>query len=614
MARDVFMTLEIAFIFTLLIAVIVIFIIDKIPMDLVALMVVGVLAVSNIITPKEAVSGFGNSLVIMIAGLFIVGEALLSTGVANAAGNWLLRVGGIDEKSLLLFLLPMVAFLSAFMSSTGAVALLIPIVLSLAKKSTMRRGLIFMPLSFAAMIGGMLTLIGTPPNIVISAQMVEAGLTGFGFFDFTPIGLTILVVGIAYLIVLGRFLLPDASTDDLIIPQHKSLNDFSDIYQLEKQLHKFTVLADSPLIGHTVLDLKLRRVYDATLFALKHQKESSASTITPVMLNTQMKKGDTLWVYVMPECLEKFCQDCQLKIETMDKDELYDLHRQFGFAEILIPPDSKYAGRLLSKLRFRENYGLNAIGLMRNHEAQSITFTKTRLQSGDTLLLTGGWGHIRRLSNDRNIIVTETPAELEDIPLHASKAPVALGIMGIMLVVMTFGWLPNLTTIILVALAMILTRCLSLKEAYHSINTTSLVLIAGLLPMALATEKSGAAAYLVKHLIELFNDASPLMMCTVFFVLTSLLSQFISNTATAVLLAPIALNTAQFLGFNPEPFMMTVAIAASTAFSTPIASPINTLVLGPGGYKFMDFVKVGVPLQLIAMLITLVLTPIFFPF
>lgn len=608
------MTIEILFMFALLLTVVIVFVIDKVPMDLVALIVVAVLAVSGIITPKEAVSGFGNSLVIMIAGLFIVGEALLSTGVASATGNWLLKVGGNGETRLLLFLLPLVAFLSAFMSSTGAVALLIPVVLSLARKSTMQRGLIFMPLSFAAMIGGMLTLIGTPPNIVVSAQMTEAGLKGFGFFDFTPIGLTILLVGIAYLVLIGRFLLPKTQNNNNEALQHKTLHNFAEHYQLGKQLYKLKILPHSPLIGHTVLDLKLRREYEVTPFALRHKQQTSAATMVPVMLNTQMKQGDVLWVYGTSEHIERFHEALKLVKQTTNPNEIQQLHRQFGFAEVLIPPDSKYAGRHLSKLRFRENYGLNAIGLLRNHEAKPVIFTETRLQAGDSLLLTGGWGHIRRLSNDRNIIVLDTPAELEDVPLHDRKASIALSIITAMLVVMTAGWLPNLSAIILAALAMILTGCLSLKEAYHSINTTSLVLIAGLLPMAMAMDKSGAAAYLVEHLISLFSGASPIVICAVFFMLTSALSQFISNTATTVLLAPIALETAQLLNLSPEPFMMTVAIAASTAFATPIASPINTLVLSPGGYTFTDFVKVGVPLQIMAMVVTLTLTPMLFPF
>ncbi len=605
------MTLSIAFMFVLLLVVVGVFIWDKFPMDLVALFVVGVLALSGIITPKEAVSGFGNSLVIMIAGLFVVGEALMTTGVANAAGNWLLKVGGHGEARLLLFLLPLVAFLSAFMSSTGAVALLIPIVLSLARKSTMRRGLLFMPLSFAAMIGGMLTLIGTPPNIVVSSQMAAAGLGSFGFFDFTPIGLAILLAGIAYLVFVARWLLPKDRLDD-DQQQGKTLNDFIAHYDISDQLHKLTILPESPLVGATVLDLKLRREFEVTPFALKHA--THATTLLPIMLNTRMEKGDTLWVYGKPEHIEAFCQEQHLVQHESTPAEMQHLYRQFGFAEVMIPPESKHAGQALKQARFRENYGLNVIGLRRNQHPERLVFTESELQAGDTLLLAGGWAHVRRLGNNRDLIALETPAELEEVPIHDGKAPIALTIMALMLVVMTAGWLPNLTAIIVAALAMIATGCITLKETYRAINVPSLVLIAGLLPMAKAMDKSGAATYLVEHLVSVFNDASPLFMCGMFFVLTSLLSQFISNTATTVLLAPIALQTANLLGYQPEPFMMTVAIAASTAFATPIASPINLLVLSPGGYKFTDFVKVGIPLQLLAMVITLLLTPMLFPF
>ncbi|WP_235263666.1 SLC13 family permease [Nitrincola sp. A-D6] len=290
------------------------------------------------------------------------------------------------------------------------------------------------------------------------------------------------------------------------------------------------------------------------------------------------------------------------------------VQQQFGFAEVLLPPNSSLVNQSLKDGRFRERFNLSVIGVRRNREPLTTEFGITPLAAGDTLLLTGSWEYIRKLENRRDLVVIETPAEMHEIAANASKAPIALGIMLAMLVSMTFGLLPNLTAVLLAALAMVLTGCMNMNEAYQSLNAKSLVLIAGMLPLALAMETSGALSYVVGNLVENFGDTSPLVLCTALFILTSCLSQFISNTATTVLVAPIALTTSQLLGLNPEPFMMTVAIAASTAFATPIASPVNTLVLAPGNYRFVDFAKVGIPLQILALIVTLVMTPLLFPF
>ena len=290
------------------------------------------------------------------------------------------------------------------------------------------------------------------------------------------------------------------------------------------------------------------------------------------------------------------------------------MRKEFGVAEVMLPPETPLGGHTIREGAFRERYGLSVIGVRRRHEALMADYRETRLEGGDTLLLAGGWEQIRALEGRRGLILLDTPLELGEIPSHGERAPLALMILAAMLVCMTAGWLPALPTILLASLAMILTGCVSLTEALRSLNATSLILIAGMLPLALAMEKSGALGYVVEHLVAVLGGASPLVLSTGLFLLTSLLSQFISNTATTVLIAPIALTTAQLLGVNPEPLMMTVAIAASTAFATPIASPVNTLVLAPGNYRFSDFAKVGIPMQLLALAITLVLTPILFPF
>lgn len=607
------MTLEMIFVFALLLATIVVFITDKLRMDLVALLVVVILAASGIVTPAEAVSGFGSSLVLMIAGLFVVGEAMMHTGIASATGNWISRVGGDNEIRLLLVLLPIVAFLSAFMSSTGTVALLIPVVLTIAKRAKMNPTKLLMPLAFAASVGGLLTLIGTPPNIVVSDALRQAGFASFKFFDFTLIGAVILAVCVAYLLTVGRWLLPERSNDE---PTHRrvSLARLTQRYaHPNRHLYKLRVPHDSPAVDKTALELRLRRRYEAALFAIERRNDM-VSTFMPVLLNTQVSQDDKIWVLGDDRYIETLCETLKLEILEHTLSERLRLQRKFGMAEAVIAPDSDYVGKSLYKARFREQYGLNVIGVIRGQETLDMKFFDTPLHSGDMLLLTGAWEHIRRLGDDTDLVVLNTPVELDEVPLKPQKAPFAIGIMSVLLVVMAFGWVANTTAILVAALAMVLTGCLSLNDAYKSLSAKSLVLIAGMLPMALAMEKSGAMGYVVEHLTTGFQGASPLILSAAIFILTTLLSLFVSNTATTVLVAPMALSMAVSLGYQPEPFMMVVTIAASTAFATPIATPINTLVAEAGRYRFGDFMKIGLPLQVLILGVTLWIVPLIFPF
>lgn len=606
------MTADMLFVFATLATTIALFISDRMRMDLVALLVVVALSLSGIITPAEAVSGFGEPVVIMIAALFIVGEGLFRTGIAAAAGNWLLRVGGHDETRLLLLLLPMVALLSAFMSSTGAVALLIPVVLSIARRAGMQPSRLLMPLAFAALIGGMLTLIGTPPNIIVSSQMRSAGLEPFGFFDFTPLGLAILLVAMIYLIGPARRLLPSRTQAGAqeTVPGIAAL---SDRYTLSRQLHKLMINPGSPLAQKTPAEAALRTEYEVTVIAIS-RSGGLLSSLIPVLSNTRMQYRDQLLVYADEQQLDQLCQTLKLSRLGFPAKEVSQLQRQFGVAEVLLPPESPLCGHSIKEGHFRERFGLSVIGLRREQTPQSASFTASALKAGDTLLLAGSWDRIRELQGSRELVVLQTPAELAEIPTHSRRAPAALIILLLMLVSMTAGWLDNLSAILMAAVAMILSGCVGLKEAYRSFNATSLILIAGMLPLALAMERSGALDYMVQQLVSWVGSSSPLILCASLFLLTSVLSQFISNTATTVLVAPVALSTAQLLGINPEPVMMTVAIAASTAFATPIASPVNTLVLEPGNYRFADFARIGIPLQLLALILTLLLTPLLFPF
>jgi di/tricarboxylate transporter len=603
---------ELWFVFGLLLVSILLFATDVIKMDMVALIVVLALAGSGIISPEQAVAGFGASIVVTIAALFVVGEGLFRSGVAASVGSWILKVGGTNESRLLMLLIPAVALLSAFMSSTGAVALFIPVVLSIARKASMSVPRLMMPLAFAALIGGMMTLIGTPPNIIASGLLESSGHAPFGFFDFTPVGLAILVAGMLYLSFAMKHLIPVGDVRDPENP-HPHLSDFAEKYAITDKLHRLLVLEKSPLIGSNVVDAEMRTKYAVTVFGIDRRGQV-LNSLMPVLAATRFQKGDLLLVYGAPDSIARICTELHLQREEFANNELRRMHNEFGMAEVILRPSSLQIGQTIKAGRFGQRFNLNVVGVRRGKAPLETDFNKTPLEYGDTLLLVGGWRHLKKLETMRDFVVLETPAEMEDVPSRSESAPVALAILIAMIVAMVSGWLPSLTATLFAAILMVLTGCVRLSEAYRSLNARSLVLIAGMLPLATAMEKTGAITLICNQLVAALGDSSPLVMAGSFFILTSLLSQVMSNTATALLVAPIAIATASALQVNPEALMMCVAIGASTAFATPIASPVNTLVVAPGNYRFMDFVRVGMPLQIVVMIITLLIVPLAFPF
>ncbi len=608
------MASETLFVFLLLMVTIILFVSDRLRLDVVAILVILALTLSGILSPKEALTGFGDPVVILIAGLFVVGEGLFRTGVAFTIGNWLMRVGGTSETRMMILLMLVVAGLSAFMSSTGAVAIFIPVTLNLAAKAGIQPSRLLMPIAFASLIGGMLTLIGTPPNLVVSTQLTREGLKGFGFFEFTPIGLSVLITGVAYVVFWGRkWLLKETGETRQSVENHLSLNDLIEDYELSDRFHRLRINADSSLAAMAVAQALLRTRYGVTVLGIERRQRGRPMVI-PAGALTELKVGDILLVVDTAGELDRM-----LQTERLDQLEIKNEYRriatqELGLAEVLLTPRSSLIGQTLSKVRFRQRYGLTVLGILRNGKPVEGNLVETELLFGDTVLVGGGWRHIGLLQAEReNFLVLNLPREIDEIAPNRSKAPWALGIIGGMLVLMTFKLVPSVTAVLLAALAMVFARCVSMKNAYASINWESLVLIAGMLPMATALEKTGGIQLIVNGLVGSLGELGPIALMAGLFLLTSIFSQFISNTATTVLVAPIAMFAATNMGISPYPLLMTVAIAASTAFSTPVASPVNTLVLGPGGYKFNDFVKLGVPLQLLVMALTLLAVPVLFP-
>ena len=608
------MSADTMFVFGVLAAAIALFVSDRIRLDIVAILVVLALALSEILSPAEALSGFGDPVVILIAGLLIVGEGLNRTGVAHAVGNWLMDASGSSETRLLVLMMLAVALLSAFMSSTGAVAIFIPIALSLAQRLGIGPGQLLMPLSLAALIGGMLTLIGTPPNLIVSTELTRRGLEPFGFFEFTPIGLAVLVVSIGFILLVGRRLLPQHRPGATAGKGPPTLAGLAEHYGVAGRLHRLRVARGAAIADKTIAEARLRSRYGVAIVAIERQRQF-ASSVSPALLSSELRPDDVLYAIATPEgCAEAMAVE-GLEDIGLDQRQARDVAQSVGLAEVTLAPTSTLAGRTLEHARFRQRYGISALALRRRGRPAVLDPTATRLRFGDTMRVAGGWPQIDDLATDRDdLLLLTVPAEHAQVFPARVRAPVALAIVVGMLGLITFGVVATVTAVLIAAVAMALTGCVRLQDAYRTMSWQSLILIAGMLPMADALDRTGGLTLIVDGLVSALGDAGPTALLIGLFVVTSLLSQVISNTATTVLLAPVAVGVAEDLAVSPYPLLMGVAIAASTAFATPVASPVNTLVLGPGGYAFGDFAKIGVPLQILVLGIVVVLVPILFPF
>jgi di/tricarboxylate transporter len=618
------MTVDMLIVFGLLAIIIILFVSDRLRLDLIAIMGLLALMLLDILTPQEALAGFADPVVLIIAGLFVVGGALVQTGVADRMGTWLGRVAGTREVSLIVIIMAVAALLSGFMSSTGTTAVLLPIVVSLARDARISPSKLLIPLALASLLGGILTLIGTPPNLVVSNQLVSEGLAPFGFFNFTPIGLIMLVIGVGFMALVGRFLLPDRQREELIFADEAgadgngeiSIRDLAETYQLPGHLFRLRIRRSSPLLGRTLAEADLHNRYGITVLQIQHRadKYSLPGPPQPVTADTVLEAFDILHVQGSPQNVRRLSRELDFTI-TADESGGQAIAQEMGMVEVLLTPRSRLIGRSLAQVNFRAKYGLTVLGIRRMGQILEGRIIDIPLQFGDMLLVEGTWDRVRVLRRDaRDFIVVGQPAEMAEAERPVRLGPVAIAIMLGMLILMTLEIVPTVTAVLLAAAALVLTGCLTMEDAYRNINWESVVLIAGMLPMATALQKTGGMAFIADGLTASFGEMGPVAVMAGLFVLTAVFSQFISNTATAVLVAPIAFQTAASLGIAPQPLLMAVAVAASTSFATPVATPVNTLVLGPGGYRFADYAKVGVSLQLIMLVATLLFVPIFFPF
>ncbi|WP_312480732.1 SLC13 family permease [Stutzerimonas nitrititolerans] len=608
------MNVDLLLVLFLLASCVGLFVINKPRMDVVALLAMVALPLSGVISINEALAGFSDPSVVLIAALFVIGNGLVRTGIAYRLGDWLMRSAGSSETRLLVLLMLAVAGLGSVMSSTGVVAIFIPVVLSIAARMKVSPRRLMMPLAFAGLISGMLTLVATPPNMVVHSELRRAGLDGFAFFSFAPIGLAILLLGIGYMLLARRWLGGD-TVQEVAAEQRDTLDILAQRYRLPERERRLRVLPGSVLANQALDELKLRSQYGINVIAIERQYKFRKQLLIATG-NTELFVGDVLLVDLASPAIGLLGAYEELGVESLQLSDSYygDYSRELGLAEVALPPDSRLPGKTIQELGFRSTYKLNVVGVRRNHQALQGLLVDEKLKPADTLLVAGSWKHIHRLQGlSRDFLVLSLPAEIDDVAPAANQAPFALLGLAVMVGLMVSGLVPNVLAALIGCLVMGLFRCIDMDSAYKAIHWQSLVLIVGMLPFALALEKTGGIALAVSGLIGLFGDAGPHALLACLFLLTAVIGLFISNTATAVLMAPVAISTATQLGASPYPFAMTVALAASAAFMTPISSPVNTLVLGPGQYRFADFVRVGVPFTLLVMLVSVLLVPWLFP-
>jgi di/tricarboxylate transporter len=603
---------EIITVLAVLVGAAVLFVTNRVRSDIVGLLVVLALIQSGVLTVDEALAGFSNAVVIIIVAMFVVSEALVSTGIAQQIGSTVLKLGRGDETRLIVLLMAVVAVVGAFMSSTSAMAIFIPVALAVARKAELNRKRLLMPLSIGALISGMMTLIATAPNLVVAEALQEKGLPPLGFFSFTPFGIGALLVGTVFMVVAGRGLLAREARSQTKT-EGTSVKGLVRNYGLSDRFHHYRVLPASPLIDRAVARLQTRQHFSLHIVALE-KRQAGRSLFVAAAADTVFESGDAALIAGRKAEADRFAEANRLqKLPPVDDRKREALLQEVGIAEIMLAPESRLIGKTLKDIQFRSRYKATVLALRQRGGLLTDDLLEKPLDFGDAMLVNASWPNILRLRDERrDFVVLTLPQEFHEIIPARRQASWSLVIIGAMVAAMVSGLVPTVAAAMLAAVALVLTRCVELASVYRTINWPAVVLIAGLLPLATALNKSGAAHLLSDGLVEALGHLGPFAMLAAVFAATAATGLFISNTATAVIIAPIAIDAALTIGVPPQAFAMTVAIACSAAFVTPVSSPVNMLIMEPGGYRFMDFIKVGLPLLLLTMVVTVALAGVIY--
>ena len=625
----------------ILIITVAMFIWGKVRADIVALTALAALLVFGILTPAEALAGFSSPIVVMMIGLFVVGGAIMQTGLAKLTGNKLMALSRGNETITFLLVMLVTSFIGAFVSNTGTVALMMPIIMSLAAGSGMQSSRFLMPLAFAGSLGGMLTLIGTPPNLVIDEVLTDSGFKPLAFFSFFPVGIIVIAIGIIVLMPLSKIFLGRKQSGKK--KKTKSLDDLVDEYRLLDNLHRYIVPSNRTsaakdengepmnIVGKTLKELSIQKKYGVSIIEIRNEKKSRLGLVQDVNQNmakssSTIQEHDILYIIGDEQKMQRFAQDYGLRRMKDVKIDFYDL----GLTEIVVMPTSNFAGLRIGEANLRKRFGINVLGVKRGGGSSSseggrsgneyITdnLIAAKLHVGDMLLVQGEWTNLTHLTADTtNWVVLDQPEKVADKVLLDYKAPVAAAIMLLMIAMMVFDFIPvaPVTAVIIAGLLTVFAGCFrNVEAAYKTINWESIVLIAAMMPMSTALEKTGASALVSQGLVDSLGAMGPTALLAGIYFTTSLMTMFISNTATAVLMAPIALVAARQVGVSPYSFLFAVTLGASMCFASPFSTPPNALVMKAGGYTFMDYVKVGLPLQIFIGVVMTFVLPLLFPY
>ncbi len=592
------MTIEMLTVLAVILAAVILFATEKLSVDLTAIIIMGVLLLSGIITPGEGVSGFSNSATVTVTAMFVLSAALRQTGAVNYLGTVTSRLFGLSYYAGLAATMAIVALLSAFTNNTPVVAVFIPILMSVSKDNRLSPSRLLIPISFASMFGGVCTLIGTSTNILVSSIAVNHGQPSFGMFEFTAMGSIFLLAGIAYMLLIGVRLLPRRHYEGGPADRYDMAEYMTEIVVLPEARSVGTRLTESPLVRELDIDV---------LDVIRNGKR----VFMPFSFIT-LREGDVLRVRCDVKQLQSMKDRMGIALKADRRGLLPgDDGDDLLLVEAIVAHNSSLAGKTIRSAQFRSNYRANALAMRHRGQLFRKNFTDTPLKPGDALLIEVGKEHYDWLkSHDDFVIVSEIerPAYRKDRII-----PALLIVLGV-IVVPALGLAPIMVTAIIGCVLMVLARCITMEEAYQAIEWKVIFLLGGILSLGIALEKTGTALYLAKALIGILGDLGPVAILAALYLLTSLLTEAMSNNATAVLLAPIAIVLADSLGVSPRPFLVAVTFAASSSFMTPVGYQTNTMVYGIGEYRFSDFLKVGAPLNLLFWVLATILIPIFFPF
>lgn len=603
------LTQDIVLVLTILTVAVILFVTEKLRADLVALLVLLALPLTGLLAAEDALGGFSHSAVITVIAVFVISEGLFQTGVAQRIGRYVTRVAGRSQTRLTVTIMLAVAGVSAVMNNVGATAVMLPVVVGLARQNNIRPSKLLIPLSFGALQGGLLTLIGRPSNIIVSDALQQHTGEAFGMFDFTPIGLVLLAIGVLYMVLVGCKLLPERAVEDklqaMMAAQRKALEQ----YHLGERLFEVRVLPESPLVGTTITQSRLGRTLGLNVVGIVRNE---AHILNPGP-DEILRADDLLMVQGKPEDLVRLRWTRGVEIEQ----ELTHLHLEdmlspeLPVVEAVLTPKSSLIGRTLREIDFRRASGLTVLAIWRESRPYRTALGNLPLRFGDTLLLQGSRANIYTLSQQPDLLVLGD--EHETGATRTERAPVAALILLLMTGLIGSDLLPVAIGSLLAAVLMVLAGCLTIDDAYGAIDWQSVFLMAGMLPLGVALQKTGAAVYLAERVIDLVGGLGPRGLLAGIFLFNLVASQVMSSVAAAALIAPIAVSTAQTAGVTPHAFLMAVAVGGSLAFITPISHQANVLVMGPGGYRFADYTRVGLFLAVLLSVISIVLLPIFFP-